>query len=486
MKKKLTILLFLSLIALTAGAQQVLTLDQCRERALEANKGLKMSGEKRVETENLQKVALWQMLPKVSATGGYMWMEKNINLLSDEQKERINTMGNTVQDELTASLREQLGDLPLGGDLIGNIVTNLIANSDLSSSLNNVGHDITDAMETDTRNTTFGVVTLSQPIYLGGKLMALYKTAGLLNRLSGIEYDKKKEETLIAVDEAYWQVVSVKHKKELAEKYAALLDTLNGNVEQLVEAEMATKGDLAKVRVKRNEAQMNLTKATNGLALAKMLLAQRCGMPLDSDFDIAENNPVLSLTARQCINMDTVWRNRREMQMLHISDSIAMQGVRIAASTLKPNIAFTGGYLFSNPNLFNGFQNEFGGTLMAGVVVNVPILHPGGIYSVKAAKAKRREVAYQIEEAQEMIELQVNKLNYELELAYKKLEQSQSNLAQAEENLKLADESFKAGMCSSSDLMAAQTAWLSAKSDILDAEIEIEMNSVYLRQALGQ
>ena len=184
--------------------------------------------------------------------------------------------------------------------------------------------------------------------------------------------------------------------------------------------------------------------------------------------------------------MDSVWLNRREMQMLRISDSIAGQGVRMAASTLKPNVAFTGGYLFSNPNLFNGFKNEFGGTLMAGVVVNVPILHPAGIYSVKAAKAKRREVKYQIEEAQEMIELQASKLSSELELAYRKLDQAQSNLTQAEENLRLADESFKAGMCSSSDLMAAQTAWMSAKSDILDAEIEIEMNSIYLRQALGK
>lgn len=469
-----------------ARAQQVLTLEQCRERALNANKGLKMAEEKKVETENLQKVALWQMLPKVGATGGYAWMEKSVNLLSNEQRDRINNMGNTVQDELTASLRDQLSGLPLGGELVGNIVTNLIDNSDLSSSLNNVGREITDALETDTRNTAFGVVTVSQPIYLGGKLRALYKSASLLNRLSGIEYDKKREETMIAVDEAYWQVVSVKHKKELAENYAALLDTLNRNVEQLVEAEMATKGDLAKVRVKLNEAQMNLTKATNGLILAKMLLAQRCGMPLDSDFDVSESNPVLSLTAQKDINMDSVWSNRREMQMLRIGDSIAAQGVRLAASSLKPNIAFTGGYLFSNPNLFNGFKNEFGGTLMAGVVVNVPILHPGGIYTVKAAKAKRREVAYQIEEAQEMIELQVNKTKYELELAYKKLDQAQSNLVQAEENLRLAEESFKAGMCSSSDLMGAQTAWISAKSEILDAEIEIEMNSVYLKQAMGE
>ena len=149
-------------------------------------------------------------------------------------------------------------------------------------------------------------------------------------------------------------------------------------------------------------------------------------------------------------------------------------------------MAVTGGYLVTNPNLFNGFEREFAGTFTAGVVVNVPILHPGSFYSLKAAKHKRKEVEYQLAEAQEMVELQVNKLNYELELAYKKLAQAQSNLANAEENLKLADESFKAGAASSSDLMAAQTAWFSAKGDILDARIEIEMDRLYLKQALGE
>ena len=348
-----------------------------------------------------------------------------------------------------------------------------------------MGQDICNGLETDTRNTTFGVVTLTQPIYLGGRLLALYKTARLLNHLSGIEYDKKREETLIAIDEAYWQVVSVKHKKELAENYAALLDSLNKNVEALMEAQMATKGDLAKVRVKLNEAQMSLTKATNGLTLAKMLLAQRCGMPLDSDFDVEETTPALTTYCKDSIDMESVWQNRSEMKMLRISDSVARQGVRLAAASLKPNIAFTGGYLFSNPNLFNGFQNEWGGTWMAGVAVNIPILHPGAFYSVKAAKAKRREIAYQIEEAQDMIELQVNKVKAELDLAFKKYDQAKSNLIQAEENLRLADESFKAGMCSSSDLMAAQTAWISAKSEVLDSEIEIAMNNTYLKVACG-
>ena len=480
------ILILLLFLLPTLRAQEVLTLDQCRQRAIEANKGLKQADEKKNETKNLQKAAFWQMMPKVSANGGYTWMEKSVNLLSDEQKERINNIGNTVQDKLDDAIRNRTSTLPIGGEYIGDYITGIVNSSDLSTTLNDFGREITTGFETDTRNVIFGVATITQPIYTGGKLWALYKTARLLNHLSGIEYDKKREETLIAVDEAYWQVVSVKRKKELAEKYAALLDTLNHNVEELVTAEMATRGDLAKVRVKLNEAQMSLTKATNGLALAKMLLAQRCGMPLDSDFDVSAGNPSLSLTAHQTIDMEEVWERRHEMQMLRISDSIARQSQRVAASGLKPNIAVTGGYLVSNPNLFNGFKNEFGGTFTAAVAVNIPILHPGAIYSLKAAKAKRREVAYQIEEAKEMIELQVNKINYELQLAYKKLAQAQSNLVNAEENLKLADESFKSGMCSSSDLMAAQTAWLSAQSEILDAEIEIEMNSLYLKQALGK
>ena len=257
----------------------------------------------------------------------------------------------------------------------------------------------------------------------------------------------------------------------------------------LVDADMATKSDLAKVRVKHNEARMKLTKASNGLRLSKMLLAQRCGMPLDSidswevNTDIAAMGDTLAHAG--ATPLDSVYSNRAELRMLRISDSIAREGVRIAASALKPNIAVSGGYLFTNPNVFDGFKNEWGGTWTAGVMVNVPLVHPAGIFAVKAAKAKRREVAYQMQEAEELIALQVNKLRCELEVAYRHLDEAQSDLDAAEDNLELADESFKAGMCSSSDLMAAQTAWMQAESEVIDARIEIAMGKVYLQQAVG-
>lgn len=476
----------------------VWTLEGCKAWALEANKGLKVAEEKVTESEAMEKAALWQMLPKVSANGTYNWMERSVNLLSDEQKERLNNLGPTVAQGVGSALQNEFGNLPIGGDLIAQALTNMLAGSDFMNTINGVGQRITDALETDTRNVMAGTVTVTQPVFMGGKLWALHKSASLMAELSGMEYDKKREEIMIGVEEAYWQVVSVKHKKELAEQYAALLDTLTKDVEEMVAAEVATKGDLTKVSVKRNEAQMNLTKARNGLVLAKMLLAQRCGQPLWSEFDVEDvlSHSSVSLTADSSpslreqedgdIVMDSVYSRRREMRMLGIADSVAMQGVTIARSTLLPNVVATGGYLVSKPNLFNGFANEFGGTFFAGVVVNVPILHPGGIYSLKAAKAKRREAQWQMEEAREMIELQVKKVSYELELAEKKLTEAESNLANAEENLRLANESFHAGVVSSSDLMAAQTAWMQAKSEVVDAEIEIEMSKVYLKQALGE
>ncbi len=469
-----------------AGSQEVLSLQECHRRALEANKGIKMSEEKVAEMEAMKKVALWQMLPKLTANGVYTWMQKSTELLSDDQKEHLNHLGDGIEADIAASIQENMGGLPIIGDAIANALINALSGTSLEGYINNAGHSIVDALETDTRNVTAATVTLTQPIYLGGKLVAMYKTAGLLAELSGLEYDKKREETLIGVDEAYWTVVSVKHKKELAEQYAALLDTLNSHVEEMMKAEVATKGDLTKVRVKLNEAQMSLTKASNGLVLAKMLLAQRCGMPLDSEFEVEDTPTNPTNMTKPTINMNSVWENRKEMKMLRISDSVAQNAVVIARSTLLPNVVVTGGYLVSNPNLFNGFQNEFAGTFTAGVAVNIPILHPGGFYALKAAKHKRQEVAYQMEEAKEMIELQVNKVKFELDLAYKKLEQAHSDLENAEENLKLADESFAAGMCSSSDLMAAQTAWLKAESEVIDAEIEIEMGKRYLKQAMGE
>lgn len=484
--KKLFVCMLALVAVMGAQAQQVLTLEDCHRMALESNKSIKMQQEKQAAAEDLKHMAFCEMLPRLSANGTYNWNQKSIQLLSDEQQNRINNMGSNMVDAFADNLSSTGQTLV---DMFPNIADAMrqdLEHSSLANTLNHIGQDITGATNLDLTNVYAGAVSVSQPVFMGGKLIELYKTAHATSEMAALSANKEQDDILIKVDEAYWRVISVQKKQQLAQKYCDLLDTMYRNVLILQEADMATPADITKVRVKLNEAQMSLAKANSGLALSKMLLYQMCGLDLTGDYEVVECVDLRSHDAMTQIDMAEVLANRTELKMLGKVEEVANSGVKIAAASLMPNLVVTGNYVVSNPNMFNGVSNEFGGMFTFGAVLNVPICHPAAVYSLKAAKHKRNEVQYQVQEATEMIELQVNKLNYELGVANKKLVQAETNLANAEENLQMAQESFASGVISSSDLMAAQTAWLSASSELLDAGIEVQMDYLYLNQALGR
>lgn len=465
--------------------ESVVSLQQCRNHALQNSKSLKMSQEKNAAAEDLRKAALSQFFPRLTANGIYNWNQSGLHLLSDEQEARINSMGSSVHEHLASSIMDVTSQLPIGQEIIQDLL-DCLGNGQTVANLNSIGHDITQALDIDMRNVYAGSVNINQPVYMGGKLRALYKSASMLSQLSQLQYDQQEEQLMVAVDEAYWRVVNVQHKQQLAQQYYDLLDKLCQDVEVMLEAEVASQSDATKVRVKKNEAQMSLTKANVGLQLCRMVLNQLVGFPLDSVYRL-EEAPLQEMGGDgDGLSLDEVLARRREMQMLQISQGIADAGVQAARSTLLPNIGITAGYAVTNPNFINGYQKEFGGSFMAGVVVNVPIFHPGAIFTLKAAKHKRNEVQYQIDEAGEKIALQLKKLTFELQVAQEKLRQVRSNSECAEQNLRLADESFRAGLIGLSDLMQAQTAWLSAQTDITEAEVEARMCHLYLQQALGK
>lgn len=454
-----------------------LTLDSCRALALQSNTHLKISGEKQAESAELRRMAASQFFPRATVNGAYLWNQKNIQLLSNDQKNSLTHLGSNAVNSISYP-----SWFPSS---IQTALTNLLE-SRIGQPVDAIGERVVEATEFDLQNIWVGAATIYQPIYMGGKLRALYQAARATDELNGLRHDKEQDDLMLSVDEAYWRLVSVRQKLALAQQYADLLDTLQRNVELMVEAEVSTQADLAKVRVKHNEARMSLTKAQSGLELSKMALEQLCGLSFGGDYEFADPVELTSREALDSLDLESVFALRSEMRQLQQADRIAQAGVRVARSMLLPNLVVQGSYIVSNPNLFNGVQNEFDGMFTVGAVLNFPIAHPGAIYATRAAKHRRAQVQYQMQEAREMITLQVNKLNYELRVANAKLVEATSNMEEAEENLRLAQDSFAAGVISSSDLLMAQTAWQRAGSDLLDARIEVQMDYLYLRQALGE
>lgn len=483
--KRITSLLLLLGATLSSYAQQVLTLDSCRALALANNKELRISQEKVNAAHYEKKAAFTNYLPKIDLTGGYMRTQKEISLLSDEQKQSISNIGTTAG----AQLQEQIKQLAASDPVLGSLLQPLQGViPGLTAGLNGVGQGLVDAFRTDTRNMTVGAATLTQPLFMGGKIIAYNKITKYAERLAESQHATGMQDLILQTDQVYWQIISLVNKKKLAENFLELVQKLDSDVDKMIKEGVATKADGLSVKVKVNEAEMTLTQVDNGLNLSKMLLCQLCGLPLETDFQLADESMKdlpLPNTYTEA-NVSTALSNREELKSLELASEIYRQKVNVVRADFLPSVALTANYLVTNPSLVNGFENKFRGMWAAGVVVKIPVFHWGeGIYKVKAAKAEANIARYKLEDIKEKVELQVTQNSYKVNESTKKLALAEKNMEKAEENLRYANLGFKEGVIPTSNVLEAQTAWFSAQSGKIDAQIDVKMSELYLNKSMG-
>lgn len=455
---KRTILLLTFVVTVSCmHAQRMLTLEECRNLAIQNNKELQISGEKIKMADNEKKAAFTKYFPQLSANGAYMWNQKDINLLD---------MG-----ALSSSLSSSLGGL-----------AQLPMIQHLMSGVNDMQH-------LDVQNIWVGNVSLVQPVFMGGKIVNYNQITKFAKQLAESMNNLQLQDLIYKTDETYWQVISLVNKKKLADAYVDLLRKMDSDVTAMIYEGVATEADGLSVKVKLNEAEMAQTKVENGLALTRMLLAQICGLSLEEDLSLADekldNFPVE--TTQASADLNEAFMNRNELRSLDLATKIYKRKERIALAEMLPNVALAANYFVTNPNVFNGFKNGFAGMFNVGVMVKVPLSGWWeGTYRRNSAKAETRIKTLEWQDAREKIELQVNQSVYKVNEAGKKLIASSRNMENAEENLRRANFGFEEGVIPALNLMEAQTAWVSARSSLIDAQIEVKLTEVYLSKALGK
>ena len=468
----------LGVMALVLGVgagYAVVPLDSCRSMALRHNKEILIANQKIAAAQYQKDQAKAAYLPSIDFVGGYMYNQKNISLIEEDALLPTKTF-----NPATGSYDFNLLMDPSTGKPVmvnGQVVPTQVALLPK------------EAMTYDIHNVFAGALTLTQPVYMGGKIKAMNDITRYAEALATTMRNKAVEDVVYQVDAAYWQVVSLKAKERLARSYVNLLDTLNHNVEAMVHEGIATKADALSVAVKLNEANVDMTKVTNGLALSRMLLSQLCGLPVNTTFTLADEDserlgeqPLVATS----YNMDDVYARRHDITALQLGVKIYEKKAKVAMSDMLPQVALMGMYSVSNPNSFNGFKNKFGGAFSVGATLKIPLWHWGGNYNkYRAAKTEAVIQNLELENARDKIALQVNQASFKAQEAIKTYESTRSNLAKAEENLRMAQIGFKEGVMPVDNVMAAQTAWLKANSEVIDAQIDVQLCNVYLSKVLG-
>lgn len=487
------ILLILSIvISMPLLGQRTLTLDSCRALALRNNKQLRAARFNQDVAMNVRKAARTKFLPKVDALGGYEYLSKEVSLLNDHQKAAFANLGTSMLSgtgdlsQLISGLVQQGLVSPQFAQDLSGLMSQL--GQPLAQAGNQIGQQINDAFKTDTKNIWSGAVMLRQPLYMGGAITAANRIADIGEDMARNDLNLKSQSTIYDIDQAYWTVVSLRQKQNLAHSFRDLVKKLDDDVYKMIKEGVATRADGLKVDVRVNEADMQITQVEDGLTLSKMLLCQLCGLPLDEPVMLADENKesLGAAPAMPTMIPDSSSSARPEIRLLQNALDISRQNTKLARAAYLPHVALTGGYLISNPNVFNGFERKFSGVWNVGVTVQVPVWNWfEGTYKVRASKAATNIASLELTDAQEKIRLQVSQGEFKLKEAHKRLDMAQKNLASAEENLRCANVGFKEGVMEVTDVMAAQTAWQQAQSQKIDAEVDVRLSQVNLQKAMG-
>ena len=447
--KKIFILGLLFLLPFGAQAQEVLTLQNCREMALKHNKEMAAAVKQTEGARYLQKSYKGNFFPNFGAYGADMYgtMDGTLNLPG----------GNLP---VFIPIRPDL-NLPIGFAYFPGIDLNL-----------------------KVKNVVMAGVSMEQPLYMGGKIFAAYNMSKLGYQASLLNERLTASEVILETENAYALLVKAKEMMKVANTYHSLLSELMKVVESAHKHGLKPKNDVLKVQVKLNESELAIRKAENACRLATMNLCHLIGQPLTNELEIDATYPHVAVLKGEDI---ATISERPEYGMLDKKVAIAKQEVKLSRSELLPKVGVRGSYDYMNGLKVNDQTLFDKGSFSVMVNVTVPIFHFGERYNkVRASKMKLEQARLEQANLNEKMSLELMQAENNLDEAHLEADLADRSLEQATENQRVSKSQYEAGLETLSDHLEAQALWQQAYATQVDAHFQLYLQHVKYLKAAGR
>ncbi len=443
---------------------RVITLSEARELALQNNKAITKS-----------KLTLDQVREEAKAIKSYNFPRVNgfaVDLYS------------TTKGSYTFGGFQQPLSIPLPQG-IGQLIPEAIQDAQGNYFLNQTIDVPETTLDYKLGNIFVGGVTLTQPIYMGGKITAGCRIASRAQAIATENIRLTENQVILNTDEAYMLAVLARKLNDVANSYKELLDELHRNVEDAIKHGVRTRTDLLKVQVKLNEVELALQKTENGMRLSMMSLCHICGLPLNTPIDINTeqfDTDQFTMVNGEGSSIDT----RPEIAMLQGMTDIAKQNIKLTRSDYMPQLGAFTGYTYVNGGKVIGEKVIDKGLFAVGAVLQVPILTFGErTHKIRSAKAQYKIALTEQQDLTEKMQLELAQADNIYTEAMTELQITQRSLEEAKENMDLARQQYDAGLEPLSQLLEAQAMWQQTYAEHVTAKCQLQIAYTRLLKAKG-
>lgn len=345
---------------------------------------------------------------------------------------------------------------------------------------------------------------LTQPIFAGGKIVNGYKLSKIGKEVSAEQQRMARAQVIADVDNTYWTLVAVLNKVQLLNEYAAQLDTLLNQVSASVTVGLATDYDLMRVRTARSSIDYQQRRVRNGADMCRLALCRLIG--LDPDSACVMPQAEWSTLPVELTSLNDNMSARPEMQLLEQQLCAQKLQVKMVTGDYLPTLGLMASYAwYGNMKIDAGMDmnSEYGQSLsqmgmmfaaqgmtmptvpnpmhmkMEGsrpfvmLALSVPLTKWGeGALNIKKAKLEVRNTELEKQKNTKLMHLEVQQAIHNLDESEELIRSAQTALEAATEQLRIMQDRYEVHLAPLSDLLDAQSKWQQAESDYIEARTQ--------------
>lgn len=445
MKRYITLSLSL-LLGLAVSAQQQLTLEQVKERALAHNISIRTADNAIRQAREQKKEAYTNYFPQVSAVG--MGFKTTTDMVKADMK-----LSEVLPSSLASALPSSLAATLPAALPISMVDKGVVAG-----------------------------VTAIQPIFAGGQIINGNKLAKTGVAASEIQRRVSVNSVELTAEQYYWQIVSLKEKRKTLDAVGEMLAKIEKDADLAVKAGVGMRNDLLQVQLKQNDVESKKMKLDNGLKLARMALAQYIGA--EDSVDVCTTIDAATLPPYPMLKTDhaAAVAQTPEYQLLQKNVEAATLQRRMEQGKLLPSVGVGVGYNYYN--MGSGMDNNFGAVFAS---VSIPISRWwGGSHAVRRRRLMEDNARQQLADNAQLLQIRMQRNWNDVDDAYKQLVLAKKGIEQSEENLRLNRNFYQAGTVTMNDLLDAQQQYQQCRDRYTDAHAALQTKMLEYEQSVGR
>lgn len=352
-----------------------------------------------------------------------------------------------------------------------------------------------DAMELQMKGVYLAGFSLVQPIFAGGKIITANKLARLGQEAAQKQLEATVMDVIANAEKSYWIYVAVRSKIEMLNSYITQLDSILSYTNSAYELGLTTLLSVSRVETKMSELQYNLRQAKSGEEMCRLSLCRIIGVddteeiiPIENiDFTSTAKLVYSGIEQRPELNLAklNVQAKKHEIAMVR-ADFLPTLGMQIgwnAFGNLKMK-----NYMMLDDGIIYPYTQSISYKGFAGVLsLSVPIFHWGeGFKKVKKTKIEVENAELELEQNRKLMELQAQQTYSNYLDGFSLIESAEKAFENSELNLKMMKEQYESGLMTLTDLLEAQSQWQASFSNLIEAKTQLKINEIDYLRSVGK